>query len=184
MAANADSASAVNVDLANSSEAAATCNKITEATIVNSSTMTEYDAKTKRKNNNWRDPRVRLITLRTIATLDLWKDVSHGKKSAHAENALRSWTLNMNAEGVPHSQVTRWQTVELQALKWVRKYVSVQKTEANKTGHGDRSDSDEEEYVEEHPCLQDLRGYFTSSTENWEESSRKMGGSQQLASDN
>ena len=62
---------------------------------------------------------MRLVTLKTISCLDLWKDVPHGKKSEKNMNALAAWTKNLQDEKVPFTHVTRWSTVEQQALKWV-----------------------------------------------------------------
>ena len=114
-----------------------------------------------KKNNNWRDPRMRLVTLRTIAALELWKHVKHGEKSEHARRALQGWLLNMKIEKILHSEVTRWSTIDFQAVKWVKQYTEHEAKEAAKTGHGENSKDGDSD----HPVFHDLNGDFNSSDE-------------------
>ena len=114
--------------------------------------------KIKRQNNNWQDPLIRLVTLRVISTLDLWKDISHGKKKKQNEKALIIWHRNLNAEQIDHHEVSRWQSVDNQALKWVRKYSQMETLQAKQTGHGDNSDDDDHDA--DHPALRELRCRF------------------------
>ena len=74
----------------------------------------------KRKNNGWKDARLRLMTLKTIATLDLWKDVKHGDKRTRDARALKAWEQNLGYAQVPFCKVTRWTTVDEHALKWIK----------------------------------------------------------------
>ena len=50
---------------------------------------------TKKGNNNWRDPIIRLVTLQTISAMDLWKDVAHGKKTEFYQTVLEAWEDNL-----------------------------------------------------------------------------------------
>ena len=114
-----------------------------------------------RRNNNWKNATVRLITLRKISTLDLWKDVVHGKKTQFNRNALEAWKFNMTAENVVFREPARWTTVDNQALKWVTAYASQESLKAKQTGHGD----DSEDSGEEHPSLTTLSTNFRNRLE-------------------
>lgn len=117
-----------------------------------------------KKNNNWRDPRMRLVTLRTIATMDLWKEVKHGKKTEHAKRALEGWLLNMKIEKVLHSEVTRWSTIDVQAVKWVKQYTEYEAKDAAKTGNVGNSKGGDSD----HPVFHELNGDFNSRDERSE----------------
>ena len=96
-----------------------------------------------RGNNNWRDPTMRLFTLKTISNMDLWKDVAHGKKAGFQLAALQAWQDTLSAERIAFSTVARWSTVDMQAQKWVKSFYRDTAKEAKKTGHGVDDDDPE-----------------------------------------
>ena len=136
------------------------------AGVSDTSIATAVATRTTRKQNNWRNARLRLMTLRTILQLDMWKDIKYGTVSARHARALTTWQKTLLHENVEFAKVTRWTTIEDNAIKWVDKFAKGERTQAFKTGHGDDSDEDEERARNlDWEWLTDLRGQFHSNAE-------------------
>ena len=102
------------------------------------------------------------MNLKTIATLDLWKDVKHGDKRTRDARALKAWEQNLGYAQVPFCKVTRWTTVDEHALKWIKESAAQDNKEAQQTGHGYNSeDSDDRQ----HEWEKDLHERFTDGNE-------------------
>ena len=82
---------------------------------------------TRKRNNDWRQARLRLITLRTIAQMDLWSDARHGTKVERDKKALSAWEVNLKASKVDFHSVTRWSTIDEHATKWVDDFTKLEK---------------------------------------------------------
>lgn len=111
------------------------------------------NSRREKRTNEWKNPYMRLGTLKTINVTNLWKDVpKHGTTLSRHQQALDIWQSTCASLGVRVVMVSQWKTVSTQAVRWVKRWFSHSETEANKTGHGYAS-GDEDEV---HPCIKDL----------------------------
>ena len=102
------------------------------AGVSDTSIATAVETRATRKQNNWRNARLRLMTLRTILQLDMWKDIKYGTVSARHARALTTWQKTLLHENVEFAKVTRWTTIEDNAIKWVDKFAKGERTQAFK----------------------------------------------------